>query len=231
MSAQSLRTVGNVGLAAAIALIVLNLAHPFDGSTELYGDAVLFISKMDTWWVIDHLGLAIVSLFIPWVAWAWIQTFQDELARLWGRLGWMMMLIGTAIGVLHLAGIDGVALPSFGTVLEGSSDTAEAAASALLRVHLTTFMAWLIVAWFGASLFLGVATLLETDKPIWLGWMLVLAAALALTSAVVTAVEGQLTTLSEPFLFRPATFLVTIWWIVASLELRRAGEPVTARES
>lgn len=138
------------------------------------------------------------------------------------------MLIGTAIGILHVGGIDGVGLPSFGSVLEGSNGATEAAAAALLRVHLTTFMTWLIVSWVGASLFLGVATLLEPDKRDWLGWMLVVAAALGLASTVVTALEGQLTTLSGPFLFRPATFLVTIWWVMASLDLRRTGEPVTA---
>lgn len=228
---RTLRPVGNVGLAAAIALIVLNLAHPFDGTTEMYGDAVLFISKMDTWWVIDHLALAILFLFFPWVAWAWVQTFQDELAQLWGRLGWMTLLIGTAIGVLHVGGIDGVALPSFGSVLEGSNGAAEMAAAALLRVHLTTFMAWLIVSWVGASLFMGVATLLEPDQRKWLGWMLVLAAALGLASAIVTALEGQLTTLSEPLLFRPSSFLVTIWLLIASLQLRRTEEPVTAGRS
>ena len=225
---RNLRTVGNAGLATAAALIILNLAHPLDGNTEMYGDAVLFISKMDTWWVIDHLGVAVAFLFVPWVAWAWVQTFRGETAQLWGRLGWMTMLIGTAIGVIHVGGIDGVALPSFGSVLESSSGAAEMAAAALLRVHLTTFMAWLIVSWFGASLFMGVATLLEPDKPRWVGWILILAAALGLASAVVTALEGQLTTLSEPFLFRPATFLVTIWIAVASLELRRTGEMVTA---
>lgn len=224
---RTLRPVGNVGLAAAIALIVLNLAHPFDGTTEMYGDAVLFISKMDTWWVIDHLALAIVFLFVPWVAWAWVQTFQDELAQLWGRLGWMTLLIGTAIGVLHVGGIDGVALPSFGSVLEGSNGAAEMAAAALLRVHLTTFMGWLITSWVGASLFLGVATLLESDQRAWLGWMLVLAAALGLASALVTALEGQLTTLSEPLLFRPSSFLVTIWLLMASLQLRRTDQPAS----
>ncbi|MFP3881622.1 MAG: hypothetical protein ACLFRT_09650 [Actinomycetota bacterium] len=228
---RTLRPVGNVGLAAAIALVILNLAHPFDGTTEMYGDAVLFISKMDTWWVIDHLALAFVFLFFPWVTWAWVQTLQDGRAQLWGRLGWMTMLIGTAIGVLHVGGIDGVALPSFGTVLEGSNGGAETAAAALLRVHLTTFMAWLIVAWVGASLFLGLATLLEPDQPQWLGWMLVLAAALGLASAIVTALEGQLTTLSEPFLFRPSSFLVTIWLLIVSLQLRRTDQPAAAPRS
>lgn len=228
---RTLRPVGNVGLATAIALVVLNLAHPFDGTTEMYGDAVLFISKMDTLWVIDHLALAGVFLFVPWVAWAWVHTFGDGLAQLWGRLGWMTLLIGTAIGVLHVGGIDGVALPSFGSVLEGSDGTAEMAAAALLRVHLTTFMGWLIVSWFGAPLFLGVATLLEPGKRNWLGWMLVLSAALGLASAVVTALEGQLTTLSEPLLFRPSSFLVTIWLLIASLELRRTDQSATVSGS
>lgn len=225
MSTRAFRTVGKVGLAATIALIVLNLAHPF-GSTEQYGDAVLFISKMNTWWVLDHLAIGFVLLFVPLVAWAWVQTLKDEQAQLWGRLGWMTTLIGTLIGIVHVAGIDGVALPSFGDVLEASGNGAPevAAAAALLRVHLTTFMAWLVTMWFGSSLFLGIATLAESGQRRWVGWMLLVGATLALASAIVTALEGQLTTLSEPFLFRPSSFLLTIWLLVASLDLRAAKE-------
>ena len=225
MGSRSLRTVGNAGVATAIALVVLNLAHPFDGDTELYGDAVQFMSHMNTWWVIDHVAIGIVLLFVPWVGWAWVEQFQSETARVWGQLGWMTLLIGTLAGIVHVAGIDGVALPSFGDVLEasGNGPAEVAAASALMRVHLTTFMAWLITFWFGSALFLGIATLAEPDRRHWVGWILLVAAVLAMSSFVVTALEGQLTTLSEPFLFRPSTFLWTIWLLVAGLELRSAA--------
>lgn len=102
MTDRAMRTVGTAGLVLFVVLIALNLGHGFEGSTELYGDAVLFISKMGTWWVIDHIGLAICFLFVPWVAWAWVQTFEGELAQLWGRLAWMTVLIGSLPGVVHL---------------------------------------------------------------------------------------------------------------------------------
>ena len=228
MTSTTAHTTGTIGIAATVALAVLNLAHPFTGSTDLYGDAVEFMEGMNTWWIIVHLALGVAVLFVPLVGWAWVQSFNDERARVWGRLAWMTLVAGTAIGVVHLVGIDGVALPSFREVVEATDGApAEvAAAAALLRVHLTTFVSWLIVFWFGASLFLGVARLIEPGAGRWLGAVLLLVAVLVAASATVTALEGQLTTLSEPGLFRPASFLFTAWLLIASVQLRRTPADV-----
>lgn len=47
----------------------------------------------------------------------------------------------------------------------------------------------------------------------WLGALLAVGGLLASASVVITAVEGQLTTLSEPLLFRPATIIITVWLV------------------
>lgn len=54
------------------------------------------------------------------------------------------------------------------------------------------------------------------------------AAALSLASAFITALEGQLTMLSEPVLFRSATLLFTLWLLVASLDLRAREKAAVA---
>lgn len=224
MSASEQRLVGNVGIVAVVLLLLGNILHPFDGTTEMYGDVQLFMEKMSTFWIIDHLVLAIVFLAVPWVAWTWAQRLDSERARNLGNVGWMLALVGTAIGVVHLAGIDGVALPAFRDVIEasGGAEAEIAAAGALLKVHLTTFMGWLIVFWVGAQAFLGAAAVADGRRR-WLGWLMLAGAGLALASATIIALEGQLTTLSEPILFRTSTFAFTLWVLVGSLDLRAAG--------
>lgn len=227
MSAAERRLVGNVGLVAVAVLLVGNLLHPFGGTTEVYGDVLLFMEKMSTFWVIDHLVLAVALLAVPWIAWTWHEQLRTERARNLGRAASLLVLIGSAIGALHLGGIDGVALPAYRDVVEASGGAAPevAAAGALLKIHLTTFMAWLITLWFGAQAFAGAAVLAD-GRHRWLGWLMLVASGLALASAVIIALEGQLTTLSEPVLFRTSTFAFTLWLIVACLDLRRASDEV-----
>lgn len=225
----TLRTVGTIGLIATVLSVVGNALHPFDGSTELYADIALFAAKAEgPVWVIDHLVIAVVLLVVPWLLHTWAQTLPDPAARTWGRLAVVTATIGTAIGTVHLAGIDGAALGSYAEVLASSpSEAATAAGAVLLRVHLATFLSWVVSFWAVTQLLLAVVVHKGDDRP-WLTVLLAAGGLLAAASAVITASEGQLTTLSEPILFRPSTITFTVWLFVASFDLRRAGEPATA---
>lgn len=217
------RTVGTIGLVVTGILVVGNAIHPFDGSTELYGDITAFAEKATGGvWVIDHLVLAVVLLAIPWVASVWRDSLQDARARLWGGFAVIAVLVGTVIGTVHLGGVDGAAMGSYGELLRdpASGEMAVAAGEVLLRVHMATFMSWVLSFYAVAQLLLARATWLE-GRHRWLGALLALGGLLAAASVVVTAVEGQLTTLSEPLLFRPSTVTITVWLVVASLDLRR----------
>ncbi len=102
------------------------------------------------------------------------------------------------------------------------ADAEVAAAGALLKLHLATLLGWTLTMWFGAQLLIGIAALVDRPRRR-IGWLAVVGAVLALAAVLVAAVEGQWTTLSEPLLLRPSTVAFTIWMLVASVQLRRAG--------
>jgi hypothetical protein len=148
MDVRLRRETGTVGLVSGILLVVLNLSHPV-GNTEMYADGVRFVAKMDTFWVILHLVIAVALLPVPLVVRAWASTLGPERARVWGDFSLTLIVMGTVIGSIHLAGIDGVALPAFGKVLRAPGGVPElnVAAAALLKVHLTAFVSWVVVFW------------------------------------------------------------------------------------
>lgn len=102
MDARVLREIGAVGLVSGLLLIVVNVLHPI-GNTEIYGDAVKFIGKMDTFWVILHLVIAVVLLSVPMVIRGWVDTLSTEHARVWGDFTVTLIVMGTVIGSLALA--------------------------------------------------------------------------------------------------------------------------------
>lgn len=223
------RTVGTVGLVTAGILVVGNAIHPFDGSTEMYADITAFAEKASSdVWVIDHLVLAVVLLAIPWIASVWRDALQEQQARLWGGFAVVAVLIGTAIGTVHLGGVDGAAMGSYGALLDdpASGEMAVAAGEVLLRVHMATFTSWVLSFYAVAQLLLARATWLE-GRHRWLGAVLAVGGLLAAASVVATAGAGQLTTLSEPLLFRPSTVSITLWLVVASLDLRKGHGAAT----
>lgn len=217
------RETGTIGLVSGVLLVVVNLLHPI-GDTETYADGAKFAMKMDTFWVLLHLVIAFTLLPVPLVVRGWVRTLGPERARLWGDFGVTLTVMGTVIGSIHLAGIDGTALPAFGNLLRapGAAPELKVAAAALLKVHLTTFISWVVVFWIASQAALAVAALLDPRQPRTLALLLALGAAFGLASLLATALAGQLTTLSEGWLFRPSTVAFTVFYLWIGLRLRRA---------
>lgn len=222
------RTVGTVGLWTTTLLVLGNLLHPFDGSTALYADITAFAGKAEgALWIGVHLGVAVLMLVVPWLVQAWASASDVTRTRLVGRLAFATSLVGTAIGTIHLAGVDGAALGSFADLLDPADPVTATAGAVLLRLHLATFLSWVLAFWMATQALLGVAVILDGRRR-WLGGLLLIGSALAAGSVIVTAVEGQLTTLSEPLLFRTSTLPFTVWLFAASMDLRdhgRTGRP------
>jgi len=97
----------------------------------------------------------------------WVATLSTEHARVWGDFALTLFVMGTVIGSIHLAGIDGVALPAFGNVLRApdAAPGLNVAAAALLKVHLTTFMAWAVVFWMAGQAAMSIAAFLDSRQP------------------------------------------------------------------
>lgn len=224
MDARTFREIGMVGLVSGVLLVVLNLLHPV-GDTETYADGVKFMTKMDTFWVFLHLVIAVTLLPVPMVVRGWVSTLSTERARLWGDFYLTVTVMGTVIAAIHLAGIDGVALPAFGEVLRasGANPETKAAAAGLLKVHLAGFVSWTTVFWMAGQALMAMAAFLDPRQPRALGLLAAIGAGLALASVLVTALAGQLTTLSEGWLLRPSSIVFTICYLWISFRMWRGS--------
>lgn len=217
------RVIGIVALVGSAWLVIGNLTHPV-GSTEMYTDGTRFVEHADTtYWVVNHLLLAIAILVVPWVAWAWWKRLSGGTAQAFGAWATMLVTIGSLLGALHLGGIDGVAIPAYSDVLAAGGAGAEVGADVLLKVHLASITAWSIVLWGGAQAALGVAELLDGRRRI-LGILLLVCAALGFVFAFAIALEGHLTSVTEGVLFRASTVGLTIWLLWTAWELFRSDD-------
>lgn len=210
MESEQLRTVGTIGLVGGALLVVANLVHPF-GNTGLYSSGVEFVEHTGTFWIWLHFAIAATLLIGPLLAHAWYRSLTDSTAIVWGRLAFLTVLLGTTVGVVHLAGIDGSALPAWQEVLDSGAEGAELGADLLMRVHLTTFVSWTFLFFGFAQLFLAVTEFVRPEGNRLLGVLVALGGVLGLASAVVSGVGGQLTTATDTFMLRPSAALLTVW--------------------
>jgi len=213
----SMRPVGIVALVAAVWLVLGNVTHPI-GSTDLYTDGVAFVEHTGTYWVVNHVLLAVALLVTPWLAWAWRERLTSDAGRMWGTFGVILVVMGSVFSVFHLGGIDGVALPAYAEVLETADAGAAVGAEALMKVHLASITAWSVILWGGAQLTVGVTEVLEGRRP-GLGWLLVVCGLLGFAFAVAVTLEGHLTGFSDGVLLRGATVGFTVWFIWTAWEL------------
>lgn len=223
MSESSVRTVGGVALAAAAWLLIGNLTHPI-GTTAQYTDGVLFIEHTNAYWVINHWLLAAALVVTPWVLWAWTTGLRRERAQVWGKLALYASIMGTAVGVVHLAGIDGSALPAFQAALDADPGaTTDAIAQGLQVVHLATFTAWTLLGWGTLQIALGGTILAEHARPTWLGYLLIATGLLGCASGLVSAIQGHLTSFTDGVLLRGSSVGLTIWLLAVAWAMWRHG--------
>lgn len=231
MDREMKRVTGALGLAGGVLAIGANVLHPFtDTETYLSGEA--FVEHTSDFWVGLHIVVALTLLVVPLVTYAWSQDLTGAAARVVGRLAFYTLLLGTGIGVVHLAGIDGLVLPSYRDLLAGGGDMEVFGADLLLRVHLTTFVSWTLLMFGAGLLLLGLAELASPSGRRILGWLLVVGSALGFASSIGSGLEGHLTTATDAGLLRPAGAIATVWLLLVSWEMWREGvarpEPETA---
>jgi hypothetical protein len=220
MSAR--RPVGIAALVATAWLLIGNVTHPI-GTTEQYSDGVAFVEHAaSTYWVVNHVLIAMALLVAPWLAWVWAQHLQSARARVVAPFAVILTCIGVAFGVLHVGGIDGVSLAAWNRLLARGGEAAPIGADVLLHVHLATMIAWSITLWGGAQTALGVTELLEGRRR-WLGVLLLVCGALGFAFVFTIALQGQLTALSEGLLFRPSTAGFTLWLVATAWGFARTS--------
>ena len=219
---DSTQVVGTVGLVAGVWLVIGNFTHPI-GTTEQYTVGEVFVENANTtYWVINHLLLTAALLVTPWLAWGWRNQMTSPRARTWASFGLILAIMGTTVGTIHLGGIDGAAIPSFASVLEANpdSETVELIADGILRVHLTTIIAWSLLLWGATQTVFGIAELLEGARTAFYGGALIVCGILGFAFATVIAVQGHLSSFSEGVLLRGSSVGFTVWFFWTAWQLR-----------
>lgn len=222
---MSHRRIGIVGMVAAAWLVIGNITHPI-GTTDLYTDGAAFVEHADsTYWVVNHLLLALVLMVTPWLAWAWRDGLQTVSGRTWGTFGLILFALGTVFSVFHVGGIDGVAIPAYGEVLASGGEAAVLGADLLLRIHLGSITTWAMLLWGGAQTVAGVAEVLEARRMA-LGWLMIVCGLLGFAFAATIALEGHLSGFTEGVLFRGSTVGFTVWFIWTAWQSFKSGGEV-----
>ena len=223
MHASSIRLVGGTGLVAAAWLIVGNLTHPI-GTTAQYTDGVAFIEHTNAYWVVNHWLLAAALIVTPWVLWAWTTGLTRPIAQTWGKFALYTSIMGTAVGVVHLAGIDGSALPAYQSALDSNPGaTTDAIAQGLRVVHLATYTAWTLLMWGSMQVAIGATMLAEKARPTWLAYVLVISGLLGFASGLVPTIQGHLTSFTDGVLLRGSSVGLTIWVLAVAWAMWRHG--------
>jgi hypothetical protein len=221
--AARLRVVGTLGVVVAVAIAVILGVHPW-GSTGLYDDGTRFVDHVGGFWVAIHFVGAMLFLAVPVVLAAWAERFASPTGHVFAKLAATASIVGTALGVLHLAGTDTVTFLAYEDTLASGIDGAVVGADVLLRLHAATLVAFVTTQFVAVPTAAAAAAALDRDWG-WRFWLPVTIAALSVTSVSVTVVEGQWTTLSEMGLFRPAVTAFLVWFGLVAYGLRRDGAP------
>ncbi len=216
---ERLRVIGTLGVVVAVSIAVILCIHPW-GSTELYDDGTRFVDHVGAFWVSIHFVGALLFLAVPVVIGGWATTLETPAGHVFAKLAATTSIGATALAMLHLAGTDTVTFLAYEDTLASGVDGAVAGADVLLRLHAATLVALVMAMFVAVPAAAAVAAAVDRQA----GWRTRLpaaGAALSVTSVTITLVEGQWTTLSEMWLFRPAVTLFLVWFGLIAFGLRR----------
>ena len=225
----STRFIGQIGLVGVIGLALILLIHPF-GNTDLYDDGFEFLDHVNWFWMVIHVGGAVLFLSWPPVIEAWSRGLEEPRAQVVGRWAHMTSIAGVGVGTLHLVGFDTMTFWAFRDTYEaaGGSEPAAIGADLLLRLHAASLSSWVVVFFFAVPLLGGVATYLDGRFPSWVAGVGVVGGLLQVPALAITLSERQWTTVSEQFIFRTGVTLFAVWMLAIAWSLYREapiGEP------
>ena len=218
---QEIRLAGQIGFWSVIALAVLLGVHPL-GTTDLYDDGQQFLEHVNAFWVTIHFVAAFLFIALLVVFWAWVRDLAPGRARVLGQLGLMAAIAGTGVGSIHLIATDTMSFIAYTDTFVAGSDTdsVRVGADVLLRLHASTLSAWTLSYFAAVPLLMGMAARADGRFPGWYSLIAFLGAVASITAVIVTALEGQWTTLSEMGIFRPGVVLLAIWLLTTSYWMR-----------
>lgn len=213
MAHRTLFRVGAIGAMVGAALgLIFNLLHPRGSGIDTSQEELDLVADSGIW-LFDHfmIAWALAFGFIGLVAIA--RSFTGEAGESWGRLALAAAIASVAIGWVAVS-VDGVAMKevadNWAEAGRGTESAAFVTGDAVANVSLALFIA-LIGSLFGVTAILfGIAGLVSTNYPKWLGYVAVVAGLAGLVTASILFLTGP-SDVALNILFGASSGLYTVW--------------------
>jgi hypothetical protein len=232
MAHRTLFKVGAIGaMVGAVLGLVANLLHPRGSGIDTSREELELVADSSLW-LFDHylIAWALAFSFIGLIAIG--HSFAGEAGESWGRFARASAIGSIAIAVVAIT-IDGMALKevadNWSEAGRGTDSSAFAAADAVANVSLALFTT-VIASLFGATAtFFGIAGLVSTNYPKWLGYAALVAGLLGLLTASITFLSGP-SDVAFNILFAISSFLYTVWLFASGWSLWQRSDGVQREE-
>jgi hypothetical protein len=234
MAQRTLFRVGAISaMVGAVLGLVFNLLHPRGGGIDTSQEELDLVADSGIW-LFDHfmIAWALAFSFLGLVAIA--RSFTGEAGESWGRFALAAAIGSIAIALVGVT-VDGMAMKevadNWAEAGRGTGSSAFAAGDAVANVSLALFTA-VIGSLFGfTALLFGIAGLVSTNYPRWLGYVAVVAGVAGLVTASITFLTGP-SDVTFNVLFAGSSILFTIWLFVGGWYLwQRAGQTQPEKET
>jgi Domain of unknown function (DUF4386) len=217
------RVGGVAAIAGALLGMVGNLVHPVTPIDDPKGVARV-IADSDSW-VAIHLAIVLGIVLMLGGLVAIRRSIRDGLAGALSRLGLAAAIAGATIGLV-LVILDGVAARQLAQEWAAAAPGERGVALALVHANETInfALASLFNSVFAAVTFVlfGLAVVLSTVYPRWLGWVAVLAGVLSLIAGTIQASVGEPTEASRLLTIVGPT-VITLWLLWMGVLLLRGA--------
>ena len=234
MVQRTLFRIGAIGaMVGAVLGLVFNLLHPRGSGIDTSQEELDLVADSGIW-LFDHfmIAWALAFGFLGLIAIA--RSFTGEAGESWGRFALASAVASIAIGWLAVT-VDGVAMKevadNWAEAGRGTESAAFATGDAVANISLALFTA-LIGSLFGVTATLyGIASLVSTNYPKWLGYVAIVAGIAGLVTASITFLTGP-SDVTLNILFVASSGLYTLWLFASGWHLWQtadragSGEPV-----
>ena len=206
----------------SILAVIVNVLHP--RSADINDPSARFQEIADSAiWLPDHMGIVLAVLFLLGGLTGLYRSFEDPRGAAWARLGFVATLVGS-ITLFVLIGIDGIGMKSLATEWVNAPTESKAIAFGSLQavnaIRLGLFDLFIILFFGVPFIAFGLAVMMGTGYPTWLGWIALIFGIASLLVGVAQVFTGQ-TVLLTNILFPLFSVILTLWLLVMGILLLR----------
>lgn len=227
MPDRALARFGSISaITGGLLAVIVNLAHPLTievATTEGLLRDIAAAGK--TFWLIDHMGIAVAALLWLWGLAAIYRSIPRDPGAAWARLGFVAAVVGISVGAVLVA--QEFAIRDIAGAWSAVPETERAGvfqmASGALLVDLAMFYMFIIVFFGVAHVLYGLAILASNVFAHSLGWVAMAGGIGSLFVGMVHVFSGA-SVLMTNVLFVVFSVLLSLWVFMMGVALwRRSG--------